>query len=103
MTEATTQRQEALKRANEFRSARRELKGEIRAGVESVPQILRRPEVPALLRTMHVETFLCLPKHAEHRKARRFMRQAGVNPAACLGTVTYRQRRVLAQALEEQS
>ena len=92
------QRFEALERANEIRSARAQLKRDLKAGRRSVAGVLAAP--PENLLTLKVEALLrATPKYGQ-AKVDRVLRTARVSPSKTLGGMTDRQRREVVNLLK---
>ena len=88
------QRSEALRRANEVRAKRTELKRDIKAGRVSVYALLSDP--PECIETMKVSDLLLVaPKYGPVRVTT-ILRREGVSASKTIGGLTPRQRAALA-------
>lgn len=100
MAGALSQAIEALRYGHEIRMARAQLKREIKNGEALASKVLV-DELPSWLERMPVHELLIAIPHIGQFNAGRLLKRAGINPTRMLGSVTPRQRRVLADALEE--
>lgn len=92
------QHMQALARANEVRLARAALKREIGAGRRDVIAIVR--ECPWEAESMTLAELLSSQRRWGKARSRKLIVQAGLSETKRLGTLTERQRRILAAALE---
>lgn len=92
------QHMRALKRANLVRLARAERKREIGRGDLDVVEVVR--EVPMELETMPLDELLRAQTRWGRTRARKFLVPLSLPEKKHLGTLTSRQRRVLAMELE---
>ncbi|HET8607027.1 MAG TPA: integration host factor, actinobacterial type [Gaiellaceae bacterium] len=84
------QRMEALKRANDIRVKRAQLKKDLKAGHVSVEQILRKP--PEYVETAKVfDMLMAVPKFGRV-KAARFLNQCRISQSKTVGGLSERQR-----------
>lgn len=89
---------EALRRANEVRSANGLLKRAIRAGSVSAADVLLNPPVEAL--SMPIAALLmAVPRFGEARVSR-LLRPLHISPQRRIGRLTERERQVLAAAVD---
>lgn len=95
-TEIHERRMAGLEHANRVRSYRAEVKRNLRAGADPVPIIL---DPPPELRSMGVYVFLRAIPRFGRVKAHNAMRSLVVGPRATLGSLTDRQRAVIAEEL----
>lgn len=96
-TRSTKQREDALARANEIRSARARLKKQLKARQTTVGPLLADP--PDWIETMSIlELLLALPQLGRV-KADRVLQRARVSPSKTIGGLTERQRREIAGLL----
>lgn len=87
------QRFAALKKANNIRTSRAELKREIKAGSKSVRALLWDP--PESIETMKVyDLLLAMPKHGRV-KVNRVLTRTRISPSKTVGGLSERQRREL--------
>jgi hypothetical protein len=84
----------ALERANEIRLVRAEVKRAIREGRVSIVAALDE----RCLASMTVEALLCSQRRWGSARALKTLRALEINPARCVGDLTARQRRMVAQA-----
>lgn len=91
------QRLEALEKANRTRSARAELKRDLRAGRRMVVDVIADPPGCAASMTV-LDALLAAPK-VGRVKAARMLRVAGVSPSRPLGALSVRQRAALVALL----
>lgn len=88
---------EALKRANGVRSARAQLKRDLKAGRKTIHDILASP--PDYVLTAKVfDMLLAVPKYGRV-KANRVLTQCKVSPAKTIGGLSERQRAELVERL----
>lgn len=93
------QRMEALKRANGVRSARAQLKRDLKAGRTSIHDLLASP--PDYVLTAKVfDMLLAVPKYGRV-KANRVLKQCKVSPAKTIGGLSERQRAELIARLRQ--
>ncbi|UGS36749.1 integration host factor, actinobacterial type [Capillimicrobium parvum] len=84
------QRMEALQRANEIRTRRAELKRNLRAGRESIHQLLLDP--PDWVETAKVfDMLLAVPKYGRV-KVNKILQQCRISPSKTIGGLSERQR-----------
>ena len=84
------QRMEALKRANDIRTARAKLKKDLKAGRASIHTILLDP--PEYLLTAKVfDMLLAVPKYGRV-KTNRILNQCRISPSKTIGGLSERQR-----------
>jgi len=89
---------QALARANEVRLARAELKRQVGAGKRSpVDVVLSRPWEAE---SMTVSELLCSQRRWGRARSRKLINSVELTETKRLGTLTERQRRILARALE---
>ena len=92
-----TQRMEALKRANEIRTRRAQLKRDLKAGRQGIHGLLLDP--PEYLQTAKVfDLLLAVPKYGRV-KANRILTQCRISPSKTLGGLSERQRNELVSYL----
>jgi S13-like protein len=92
-----TQRMEALKRANEIRTQRAQLKRDLKAGRASIHGLLLKP--PEYLQTAKVfDLLLAVPKYGRV-KANRILTQCRISPSKTIGGLSERQRNELVSYL----
>ena len=84
------QRREALENANRIRSARAELKRDIKAGRRSVVQLVGAP--PEFIDSMRIFDLLLAAPKVGRVKANRWLSRARVSPSKTLGGLSERQR-----------
>jgi hypothetical protein len=85
-----TQRMEALQRANNIRSRRAKLKIELKAGRQSIHQLLLHP--PEYLETAKVfDIMLAVPKYGRV-KVNKILTQCRISPSKTIGGLSERQR-----------
>jgi hypothetical protein len=85
-----TQRMEALQRANSIRSRRAKLKIELKAGRQSIHQLLLHP--PEYLETAKVfDIMLAVPKYGRV-KVNKILTQCRISPSKTIGGLSERQR-----------
>lgn len=92
------QHMRALARANEVRLARAALKREIAAGRRSALEVVL--DCPWEARSMSVGELLASQRRWGKARSRKLIQLAGLKETKELGSMTERQRRILAQALE---
>ena len=91
------QRQEALSKANEVRSARKRLKIELKAGRLTIAALLMDP--PAYVETAKVfDMLLAVPKYGRV-KANKILTQCRISPSKTIGGLSQRQREELVSQL----
>ena len=91
------QRMEALKRANDIRTARAKLKKDLKAGRKSIHAILLDP--PEYLLTAKVfDMLLAVPKYGRV-KTNRILNQCRISPSKTIGGLSDRQRAELISLL----
>lgn len=95
--DAVAQREEALAKANEIRRQRTALKAAIAAGEESLISLVR--ETPDYCETATVLTVCQWPKFYGRTKAVALLRRAGLSATRKLGTLTERERGILAEQI----
>jgi hypothetical protein len=85
------QRMDALKRANDIRTARAKLKKDLKAGRASILELLESP--PEYILTAKVfDLLLAIPKYGRV-KANRVLNQCRISPAKTVGGLSERQRK----------
>jgi hypothetical protein len=88
------QRMDALRRANEVRALRAQLKRDLKAGRVSIGALLLDP--PPFLETAKVfDMLLALPRHGRV-KATKILHSCRVSPSTTFGALSERQRTELA-------
>ena len=88
---------EALQRANDVRSRRAKLKMELKAGRQSIHQLLLRP--PEYLETAKVfDIMLAVPKYGRV-KVNKILTQCRISPSKTIGGLSERQRAELVTLL----
>ncbi len=98
MTTDEPQRLRALGRANDIRLARAKLKRQIAQGEISVAQvILNSPEEAA---SWYVSELLMAQRRWGNERCRKFLKRNGIYELKPVGTLTIRQRQLLAAQLE---
>ena len=91
------QRIRALRRANEIRSARAQLKRDLKAGRTSIHDLLLRP--PGYLETAKVfDMMLAVPKYGRV-KVDKVLKQCRISPSKTIGGLSQRQRTELVSML----
>ena len=96
---SSTQRMEALRRANEVRSRRAQVKRDLKAGRQTIHVLLLEP--PEYLQTAKVFVLLLsVPKYGRV-KVNRILTQCRIAPSKTLGGLSERQRRELAALLRQ--
>jgi hypothetical protein len=89
---------DALKRANDIRSKRAQLKKELKSGDKDILDVLKNP--PEYLKTAKVmDLVLVVPKFGRV-KATRILTRCRVSPSKTVGGLSDRQRAELIEALE---
>lgn len=92
---------EALKRANEIRSQRAQLKKELKAGERDITDVLQDP--PEFLKTAKViDLLLVVPKFGRV-KATRVLTRCRISQAKTVGGLSERQRAELNDALAQRN
>ncbi len=92
------QRMDALKRANGIRTARAQLKRDLKAGRKTIIEVLDDP--PEYLLTAKVfDMLLAVPKYGRV-KANRVLKACKVSPAKTIGGLSDRQRKELVSLLQ---
>lgn len=87
---STAQRLEALNRANEIRSARAQLKRDLKGGRVSIHQLLQAP--PEYVQTAKVfDMLLAVPKYGRV-KVNKVLGQCRISPSKTIGGLSERQR-----------
>jgi hypothetical protein len=88
---------DALERANRIRTARAQLKRDLKAGKVSIHQLLLQP--PAYLETAKVfDMLLAVPKYGRV-KANKVLVQCRISPSKTIGGLSERQRTELVSML----
>jgi hypothetical protein len=88
---------DALERANKIRTARAQLKRDLKAGKVSIHQLLLQP--PAYLETAKVfDMLLAVPKYGRV-KANKVLVQCRISPSKTIGGLSERQRTELVSLL----
>lgn len=96
-TEPRLQRIEALKRANDIRTARAELKKDLKANRAEIHWILLEP--PEYMLTAKLsQLLLAVPGYGQVR-VNRLLRRCRISPLQTIGALSQRQREELALAL----
>jgi hypothetical protein len=91
------QRMDALERANKIRTARAQLKRDLKAGKTSIHQLLLKP--PSYLETAKVfDMLLAVPKYGRV-KANKVLTQCRISPSKTIGGLSERQRTELVSML----
>ncbi len=91
------QRMDALKRANDIRTARAQLKKDLKAGRVSIQDLLDSP--PEYVLTAKVfDMLLAVPKYGRV-KANRVLNQCRISPAKTIGGLSERQRKEMVSLL----
>jgi hypothetical protein len=92
------QRMEALRRANQIRSRRAQLKRDLKAGRTSIGQIIAEP--PDYVLTAKVfDMLMAVPKYGKV-KATRFLNHCRISQGKTMGGLSERQRNELLELLE---
>ncbi len=87
----------ALRRANEIRTARAQLKRDLKAGRRSIHDLILEP--PAFLETAKVmDMLLAVPKYGRV-KANKVLQQCRISPSKTIGGLSERQRNELVSLL----
>ena len=94
----TAQCMEALARANEVRLARAALKREVSAGSRSVTEVIM--DSPWEAESMSLSELLCSQRRWGRARSRKLLASAALGEGKKVGSLTERQRRILAGALE---
>src|SRR2546427_11072238 len=95
------QRMEALKRANDIRVKRAQLKKDVKAGSVSIEQILSRP--PEYVSTAKVfDMLIAVPKFGRV-KAARLLNQCRISQSKTVGGLSERQRTELVELFNHRS
>jgi hypothetical protein len=89
---------QALARANEVRLARAALKRQIAAGQRDVIEVVLN--CPWEAESMHLGELLCSQRRWGRARSRKLIQSVQLTETKRLGTLTERQRGVLARALE---
>ena len=85
-----TQRMDALRRANEIRTRRAQLKKDLKAGRVSIHTLLKEP--PEYVETAKVfDMLLAVPKYGRV-KANKVLQQCRISPSKTIGGLSERQR-----------
>jgi hypothetical protein len=92
---------QALARANRVRLARAELKRTIARGDAEVAEVIR--DCPWETESMSLAELLTSQRRWGRTRARKFLQSLALSENKRLGTLTHRQRTLLATALEEKS
>ncbi len=91
------QRMDALHRANEIRSARAQLKRDLKAGRSAIHELLMEP--PPYVETAKVfDLLLAVPKYGRV-KANKVLTQCRISPSKTIGGLSQRQRAELVAQL----
>ncbi len=91
------QRMDALRRANEIRVRRAQLKKDLKAGTVKIEEVLRDP--PAYVETAKViDILMAVPKFGRV-KAARFLNQCRISQSKTVGGLSERQRAELVSLL----
>jgi hypothetical protein len=91
------QRMEALKRANEIRTARAQLKRDLKAGRRSIHDLLTTP--PEYVETAKVfDMLLAVPKYGRV-KVNKVLQVCRISPSKTIGGLSQRQRNELVSML----
>ena len=92
-----TQRMDALKRANEIRTRRAQLKRDLKAGRQSIHDLLLEP--PEFVETAKVfDMLLAVPKYGRV-KVNKVLQQCRISPSKTIGGLSQRQRTELVSML----
>jgi hypothetical protein len=94
----TSQCMQALARANEVRLARAALKREISAGRREVTEVVL--DSPWEAESMSLSELLCSQRRWGRARSRKLLSSIALTEGKRVGTLTDRQRRILAAALE---
>jgi hypothetical protein len=95
----TAQCMEALARANQVRLARAALKRDVSAGRRSVVEVIT--DSPWEADSMSLSELLCSQRRWGRARSRKLLASAALGEGKKVGSMTERQRRILASALEE--
>jgi hypothetical protein len=98
---SSPQHMQALARANEVRLARAALKRQVAAGTMEARDIVL--EVPWEAESMSVSELLSAQRRWGRQRSRKLIVAAGLTETKRLGTMTERQRGILARALDEKA
>jgi len=98
MTTEAPQRLRALERANDIRLARARLKRQIAKGEISVAQVILN--APEEAESWSVSELLMAQRRWGNERCRKFLKRNGIYELKPVGTLTRRQRDVLAAQLE---
>jgi hypothetical protein len=90
---------QALQRANEVRLARADLKRRVADGEQTVADVVL--ESPWEAKSMTVADLLMSQRRWGRTRCRRFLAQAGLSETKRIGSLTDRQRRVVADQLDD--
>jgi hypothetical protein len=91
------QRMDALERANDVRSARKQLKRDLKVGRASVHALLLKP--PEHIETMKIfDLLIALPKYGRV-KVNKILTQCRISPSKTIGGLSQRQRDELVRLL----
>jgi hypothetical protein len=93
------QRMDALRRANNVRSRRAELKASLKSGDVSILSVIQDPP-DYLLTAKILDVLMAAPKYGRV-KAARVMERCRISPSKTVGGLSDRQRRELIDALQE--
>jgi hypothetical protein len=99
VTEEMPQHMKALERANAVRLKRAELKREVRRGDVKAADVVR--DCPWETESMTIAELLTSQQRWGRTRARKFLMPLALNENKQLGTLTHRQRRLLANELED--
>ncbi len=92
------QRMEALKRANDIRTRRAQLKKDLKAGKVNIQTLLLDP--PTYVETAKVfDMLLAVPKYGRV-KTNRILNQCRISPSKTIGGLSQRQRKELVSQLQ---
>jgi hypothetical protein len=92
------QREEALHKANTFRTLRSRMKRELKAGRADVAKLIQDP--PEYMQGMKLWDFLVsLPRHGQI-KVNKIMQRMRISPVKTIGGLTERQRREIVRYLQ---
>jgi hypothetical protein len=94
------QRLRALQRANEVREARSALKRQIAAGKISASEVILSPS--SEIESMHVLALLMSQRYWGRTRSREFLRAVLLSETKTVGSMTDRQRHLLAEILTAQ-
>src|SRR5712691_11260757 len=96
--DVTRQRRDALKRANQIRGVRAQLKRRVRAQTLSAAEIVA--SLPSEAQSMEVREILLSQRHWGSARTAKLLRSLCLAEKKQLGTLTERQRRQLVSALD---